>query len=113
MSQQSAYYYQHTNSSNFSILDISIEDWKICGDWRLLGWEEKQVLSQDVQILTITRVLELLYKNLMGYMQVEILVGKRYISAFINDYFEYSYLSLFVISLPPSFFLKLSITIYK
>ncbi|PNY11358.1 gag-pol polyprotein, partial [Trifolium pratense] len=70
---------------------LKIEESNICGECQI--GKQTKVPHQRLQLLTTTRVLELLHMDLMGPMQVESLGGKRYAYVVVDDFSRYTWVN--------------------
>ena len=64
----------------------------VCGPCQL--GKQKRVSHKVLQHITTTRVLELLYMDLVGPMQVESIGGKKYMYVCVDDYSRFTWVAL-------------------
>ena len=72
--------------------NLKIEEGIIYGDFQI--GNQKKTSHKKLQHLATLKVLELLYMDLMGPMQVESLGGNRYIFVCVNDFSRYTWVNL-------------------
>lgn len=72
--------------------DLKIIEENMHGDCQLRN--HKTMSHKKVQYLTATSILELLYMDLMGPMQVMNLRGKKYVFVCVDDYSRYTWVDL-------------------
>ena len=68
--------------------------------------KQLQMSHKVLQQITTTRILKLLHMDLMGPMQVESTVGKRYIFVCVYDFFRFTWVDFLKEKLTHSMFLK-------
>lgn len=57
--------------------NLKIEEGKNCGDYKI--GKQTKISHKKIQYLTTSKILELIYMDLMGAIQVERLGGRRYV----------------------------------
>src|ERR1044072_5444928 len=70
---------------------MKIEERKVCGECQI--GKQTKVSHKKLQHLTTTKVLELLHMDLMGPMQVESLIGKRYAFVYVDDFSRFTWIN--------------------
>ena len=70
---------------------LKIDEGKICGESQI--GKQTRMSHKKIQHLTTSKVLELLYMDLMGPMQVESLGGKRYAYVILDDFSGFTWVN--------------------